>query len=588
MKTLFRLFTILLLAGITASCLGEPDNTGFTPETPEISFEGTSIDIDQTGGERTVILNSNLPWRISSDSPWVKLSSSNGLKGGEIKVTIQRNRTSEERTAVLTAYVTEDYKATFEINQAARPSGEILVYYVKTNGNPEAMGLTWEDAITLPTAMELVADGDKICLAAGTYVPVALLQSGEAEEEKTFEIHSNFTIEGGYPADAVTGAVCDPVRNPTILSGNLGTVSAYHVVTVTAVQSETASVVLKNLTITGGAGYPTAEEIRRSAGNSLIDAAKGGGLFIGRSNVEVINCTIEDNTSCHAAGVSVHVGAVAKFENCIIRANSAGNNGGGIWNEGATVHMDNCTIDRNLSGQQAAGYYSIDSGGAPSISRIYNTTISNNDNTQKAAKRSGGGAYIRAGSDAVFVNCTFTGNKAGYGGVVSGHGTAANPSRTMFVSCTLTGNTANAEGGCLFVYNNNADIVAYNCIVSGNTAPSGADTGALSGAADVSHVKTFSSIVGGALLDSEGAAVSGWTFSPASMLGTFGYYGTSATMTFPLVDSSDNPAAAQGMSHSDLVSVTSSYSPAVDSEILAKDQNGLTRTRNSIGACTMQ
>ncbi len=588
MKTLFRLFAISFLAGIMVSCLDETDNTGFTPATPEISFEEETINIDQQGGERTVRLNSNLPWRVSSDSPWVSVVNSSGLEGGDIVVNIQRNRTRDIRNAVLTAYVTEDYKARLNIIQDATPAGESFVYYVKTDGNAAASGLTWEEATTLPTAMEMVGDGDKICLAAGTYTPVALLQGGETEEEKTFEIHSNFTLEGGYPADAVTGAVCDHIMNPTILSGILGSVSAYHVVTVTAVQNGSASAVLKNLVIRGGVGRSAVEEIRRSVGNSLIDAGKGAGLFIGKSNTEIINCTIEDNKACHAAGVSVFIGAVAKFENCIIRGNSASNNGGGIWNEGATVYMNNCTIDRNMSGQQAAGYYSIDSGGAPSISRIYNTTISNNDNTQKNAKRSGGGAYIRAGSDAVFVNCTFTGNKAGYGGVVSGHGTSSNKSKTTFISCTMTGNSATAEGGCLFVYNNDADIFAYNSIVSGNTAPSGADTGALSSAADISHVKTWSSIVGSTLLNSEGAMVSGWSFSSSAMLGTFGYQGTSTTMTFPLVNSSDNPAVAQGMSQAELAAVASSYSPAVDSSVLSKDQNGLTRIENSIGSCTIE
>ncbi len=589
MKKYFQL-TILLTATVMLSgCLGSEDNTGFDPETPEIAFAENTITVGSEGGEFPLKLESNLPWRIISGATWISVSENHGMSGEEITVTVQRNRTRESRTATLTAYVTEDYTTEFTVIQNAASASESFTYYVKTDGNAEASGFSWEEATTLPTAMDLVGDGDVICLAAGTYTPVALLTGGTDEKEKTFEIHSNFTLEGGYPADAVTGAVADPAANVTTLSGNLGGgISAWHVVTVTAVPYGDASAVLKNLNITGGEGYETSEEILRSVGNSIIDAGKGGGLFIGRSNTKVINCTISGNSSCHAGGVLVYIGANAEFENCRITGNTAENNGGGIWNQGATVYMNNCTIDRNIAGQQAAGYYSIDSDGAPSVSRIYNTSISYNDNTLYNAKRSGGATYIRAGSDAVFVNCTFTGNKAGYGGVVSGHGTGAWPSKSTFISCTMTGNSAADGGGALFAYNDYADVRAYNCIVSGNTGPaSSTDAGVLDGV-NPSHVQVFGSILGSSLLNDEGGTVAGWTFSASGMLGSYDYYHGASTQTFPLTESDDNPAINQGMSYEELSSIASGFSPAVDSEILKTDQNGLVRSLNSIGATTLE
>ncbi len=589
MKTYVRFIIPLMASVLLSGCLSSEDNTGFDPETPEISFSQKTFTIGSSGGEIPLKIESNLPWRITSTASWVSVSENHGMTGTEITVTVQRNRTREERTAVLTAYVTDEYTTEFTLTQEAASASESFTYYVKTDGDAGASGFSWEEATTLPTAMDLAGDGDVICLAAGTYAPVALLTGGTDEQEKTFEIHSNFTLEGGYPADAVTGAVADPEANVTTLSGNLGGgTSAYHVVTVTAVPYGESSVVLKNLTITGGAGHDEVEVIMRSVGNSIIDAGEGGGLFIGRSRTKVTNCTISGNSACHAAGVLVYIGAEAEFENCRITGNTAVNNGGGIWNQGATVYMNNCTIERNIAGQQAAGYYSIDSDGSPSISRIYNSSISYNDNTLYNTKRSGGATYIRAGSDAVFVNCTFTGNKAGYGGVVSGHGTSAYPSESTFISCTMTGNSGADGGGALFAYNDYADVRAYNCIVSGNTGPaSSTDAGVLDGI-DPSHVQVSNSILGSSLVDESGAAVSGWTFSASSMLGTYGFYHGASTQTFPLTESADNPALDQGMTYAELSGLAASFSPAVDPEIIGTDQNGLSRSRNSIGAVTAE
>ncbi len=580
-----------LLSGVAlfaAACLDSTDDSGFEPAVPEIAFAQSSLTVEQTGGDQSVELTSNLPWRVKTDASWIVLSTVNGPGNATVKFNVQRNRTRDERRATITAYVTAESTATLSVVQLPADVSENFTYYVKTDGDALASGLSWAEATTLPTAIENAGDGDVICLAAGTYTPVALLTGGEAEQEKTFEIHSNFTLEGGYPADAAEGAVADPAVNETILSGNLGSVSAYHVVTVTAAKSTLHKAVLKNLTISDGVSYEANEVLRRYVGGAMIDAGLGGGLFIGLSNLEVINCRISGNEACHSGGVHVYAGAEVSFEGCTIANNTATNNAGGIWNAGAVVYMNNCTVSGNVSGQQAAGYYSIDSDGARSISRISNTTFSDNDNTRNATKRSGGAAYIRAGSDAVFTNCTFTGNKAGYGGGITGHGTAALPSTTLCISCTFTNNAGNDGGGALFAYNNYADITARNSILSGNSGPAGSEQIGVLAGVDASHVKTFVSVVGGALLDGEGATVSGWNFNPSTMLGTLGFQNGALTRTYPLVVTDDNPAVGQGMSVDELKTLAASCTPAVSDAIVAADQNGTPRGGRSIGAVTAQ
>lgn len=578
----------MTVACLGAACLDSTDNSGFEPAVPEIAFDRSSLTVESIGGEQQVALSANLPWRVKTDASWVVLSTVNGPGSGTVKFTVQRNRTRDERKATITAYITDDSRATLSLVQQPADVSENFTYYVKTDGDALASGLSWEEATTLPTALENAGDGDVICLAAGTYTPVALLTGGETEPEKTFEIHSNFTLEGGYPADAVTGAVADPAANETVLSGNLGAESVYHVVTVTAAKSTLHTAVLKNLTISDGVGYDTNEVLRRFVGGAMIDAALGGGLFVGLSNLEVVNCRITGNEACHSGGVHVYAGAEVDFEGCTIANNTAANNAGGIWNSGAVVYMNNCTVSGNVSGQQAAGFYSIDSDGARSISRISNTTFSDNDNTRNAAKRSGGAAYIRAGSDAVFTNCTFTGNKAGYGGGIVGHGTASQPSATLCISCTFTGNLANDGGGALFAYNNYADITARNSILSGNTGPAGSEeTGVLAGV-DASHVRTFVSVVGSGLLDADGSTVGGWSFDASTMLGELGFHAGGVTRTRPLVVTDDNPAVGQGMSVEELKALAATCTPVVSDEIVAADQNGTLRNGRSIGAVTAQ
>lgn len=582
MKNIFKTFIMLAASIVMAGCLNSIDETGFDPQTPNISFSEENLSIDQNGGELKVMLNSNLPWRVTSDAAWLTVSEENGLEGKELVLTVARNRTRKERLATLTAWIIADQPVKMTVTQDPTPAGESFTYYVKADGDGLAEGFTWETATTLASAMGKAADGDKICVAAGTYTPITLIPGGETEEERTFEIHSNFTIEGGYPADAVTGAVADPANNETILDG---AGSAYHVVVVSASKDNTPAV-LKNVTITGGRTHTANQQTYRQAGENLVDVGLAGGIYIGKANFVMENCKVIANAAALAAGCYISPNAEVTFRQCVFQNNSADSNGGGIWNAGGTLYMYDSVVAQNTCGQQAAGYYSIDSGGTITVSRIYNTLFLENDCTQKNEKRSGGALYIRAGSDAVFVNCTITGNKAGWGAAISGHGTgqeAAKLSNTTFFNCTITGNHANNGGGGLFAYNAGAQITAYNCIVSGNTSSGiAAESGVLDGV-DANRVLVKNSVLGSSLVDAAGGAVGGWGFS-MSMIGELGYYDNSITKCFPLVVSADNPAVDQGLSNADLQELAGGFNPAVDMELLLSGQNAVQRTKKSIGS----
>ena len=578
MKRIYSLILATLAVIAVSSCLNQEDETGFTPEKPVISFSEGSVTVDKEASEITITINSNLPWRVKSNATWVKLDVSNGLESSTITATIARNRLRSERTAQLTAWVTEDSKATMTIVQAPADASESVTYHVKVDGDGLASGTSWEEATTLPTAIDAAGDGDVILVAAGTYTPVALIPGGESAEEKTFEIHSNFTIEGGYPADAVTGAVADPANNETILSGNLGTTQAYHVVVVSAIKSNDHKAVLKNLTIKDGKGHSVNKDIYRFAGESTFDAGEGAGMTIGVSNLEMINCKITGNNAYMAAGCTIAYGANVIFRNCTVNDNYASGNGAGIWNQGE-VTMYDCTVANNRADLACAGYYGV--GGK---SRIYNTAFIGNDN-EKGGKL-GGGAYLREGkdparsSDAIFVNCTFADNKSGSGGAIAVYGTTspASAAHATFISCTIKGNSA-AKGGGIWMNNQTCTATLHNCILSGNSTD--IEYGGTAVATE-SQVTKGLGIYGSALLNAEGTTVGGWSFDASSMLGALDFYNGGYAKSFSLVVADNNPAVDQGMSADQLSNLATELS--LDAELTAKDQNGQNRTKKSIGS----
>lgn len=592
-KTLSIILSVLLCV----SCLKEFEDTSFVPEKAVITFSKPSGAVDKDAQTIEVDMASNLPWRATSSVSWATVSPIRGTGPATLVVNIQKNRTVEERSGYIRISVTEDQFADFPISQGASTGGAANTYYVKVDGKAESSGLSWENATTLGNAFDLAADGDSILVAAGSYAPTSFLTNSDGGDScnKTFEIHSNFALIGGYPAniddssfDAKTSY--DPSLNVTVLSGDVdATVKAYHVVTVTAAKVEGKNVSLKGFTITGGQTASASESY--SIGGLSYDKAYGGGLVTGACVIDMEDLIVTGNVAqTHAAGVYAKPGGLLTMENVRIVSNETKSNAGGMWNCGATVYMNHCTIADNISAQQAAGYYSIDSNGSASVSRIYNSTFSGNDCTTSQAGRSGGGAYIREYSDAVFVNCTFSGNKAGNGGGVQGYGGNGKTSTLTMISCTVTGNTATALGGGISLWNNYNTTNLYNCIVSGNiltgtSVASDVEIGSAVGSA-VPNMYYTNVIVGNALYESYGSAKSGFSFDAATMLSPLGMWG-GLTQTHTLVDSASNPACTQGMEKSDLEAVGASLKPAVAPSIFSTDQRGQSRNNNTIGSVTL-
>lgn len=579
---------IVLLLGVCFSCSKIDDLGGFNPHDPELSLTTDVVEVSKDGGEFTINVESNLPWRAKSNADWVSFSSENALADGEITFSIARNRSTDPRNAEITVWITKDYEKKIQIIQAPAELSDLVThFYVKSSGTDENSGLSWDEATTLDKALDEVIPGDVIHIAAGTYTPTKTITGGSASNagDRTFEIHSNISLIGGYPADAIEGAVSEPALHETILSGNTSSGRVYHTVAITAPAQTGQKVVLQGLSIKHG------QAAGSGTGHITLNGAQyyrfyGGGLIVARSTVDILECEISENaTGFHAAGVFAFSGATVRFERSTIKENEGtynGGNGGGIFNEAATVYFNDCDISNNSISGVGAGIYAF-SGSQPTYTYIFNSTVAYNNNNGAGLNeaRRGGGFYGRERSVTVIVNSTFYENIGGHGAGISLYGTAEAPSRLDVINTTITGNKGYNNGGGIEL-TSNTTLHIFNSILSGNTAVSGGDIFLGSGA----NPSFSSSVRGNQLLDENGAIISGQSFDFETMLGNFAKHG-GYTETVPL--SSGSPAATGGMSAAQLENLGNTYTPAIPADVITYDQNGRSRSSSAaIGATIPQ
>ena len=580
MKKIFQYLLLTAACAAFGACQDFSDDSAFTPETPELSFVEESIVAEKGTKDYERTIKSNLPWRIEADKDWVTFDPSYGQGDATITVTVAANRTLNERTATISAYVIKGENTSLPVNQAAASASDLAThYYVKADAKATTDGLSWETATSLDNAIELAMNGDVIHVAAGSYVPSVPLTGMKTALDNTFEIHSNFSMIGGYPADATEGAVADPAMNETILDGNK---AVCHVVAVSATKMDGMKATLNGFTIKNGSSQ------FGTAGSTTINGVKfyqtyGAGMFIGNATVDILNCKIIDNTDIRMAAVRVDAGAEALFDNCVISDNATMStttyNCGGLWADGCKLlRINNCTFSNNkASGVAPCIYIFGDTGGKTNV-LISNTTISGNSVSPEHATRNGGGIYVRESGNLVMVNSTIYGNNAGKGAGVAVYGSAAKPSKAVIVSCTFSANTnvSAASGPGIQQANANGTVEVYNTLVAGNSQGGAEDNVVWAG----SNYKIANTIIGNTVYNADGGTVAGAVFDPASMLSPLNDNG-GVTKTCVLIGDG-NPARQYGMAASDLQILGETLDPAFGSAISTVDQIGGSRTGKTV------
>ena len=161
------------------------------------------------------------------------------------------------------------------------------IIFVDANASGANNGTSWADAyVNLQSALAAAVSGKQIWVAAGTYKP-----TGGTDQNATFTLKSGVKIYGGFTGSETLLSERNPSANPTILSGDIGTVdniddNSYHVVTGNNANS---TALLDGFTITAGNG------------------SYGGGMynFGGSASPSLTNVTFSGNIASTDGGRDV-------------------------------------------------------------------------------------------------------------------------------------------------------------------------------------------------------------------------------------------------------------------------------------------
>lgn len=325
--------------------------------------------------------------------------------------------------------------------------------------------------------------GEQIWIAKGTYLP-----SDSGDPSATFSIPDQTSLYGGFAGSEHQLNQRNPVKNPTILSGDLlgnNTVDSYTIVTIGATASE--SVTLDGLTITG------ADNTQSGLGGGLVathnstvtlsdvtfsndTAINGGGAIYlnGIQSINIIGSEFLNDSAINPHGTLTKGGALFALNTSTVSINNSDFNGntasqgGAVFEQGITnASVASSSFENNIGhsgGTVIAG--AICFAGDTNVLVTY-STFDHNSVPQLSTARGGGAIATLNDHNEVFTYNTFTYNSDltpnGFGGAAIYTSGAANS--------TISYN--------IFDHNNSVDTINQ-----GNTGTVNVDTG---GVIDITH-----------------------------------------------------------------------------------------------------
>ncbi len=256
--------------------------------------------------------------------------------------------------------------------------------YVNQNATGVNDGTSWADAYTeLYDAVANAGSSKQIWVATGTYKPTNI-----GDRTESFDLSAS--IYGGFNGTETQLSERDWITNPTILSGDIGTVgvNADNSQSVIRIQYALggASIVMDGFTISDGYADGTASETRY-----------GGGIYV--KNFEhpltIRNCIIKDN-SAHYEGGLLYL-----------------SNNGPLETKYLTIENTRFT---NNKARYAAAFTVMASDTSIVNVTVVNCLIDDNQTVGFSSSPAGifpGGRFSQLNQgevDGLIVNCTFAGN----------------------------------------------------------------------------------------------------------------------------------------------------------------------------------
>lgn len=331
------------------------------------------------------------------------------------------------------------------------------IIYVKPGGNDANSGLSWAQAKKMITgALSVVATGDEVWVAAGTYV-------------EHIQISKTMALYGGFKGDETARDQRDWIKNITVLDGGGGAPSLSG--TVIEISSNLGpSTRVDGFTITGGHGINGGGiQIVGSApviANNIIKKNKTDGYGAGISILYfnptsppefplITDNTIIENSSVNDEGDG---GGIAVVESSptirrnVIARNEATRNGGGIacWRNNSPIIENNFILENSASVP-------------PSDTKDFGTINVGGGGIFASATDLNGTPIEDAVSAPVIINNVVAANGAYTGGGIC----VVDSIRTDLGVATITNNTVVANNGTGIFWVNtsptiNNNLVAFN------------------------------------------------------------------------------------------------------------------------------
>lgn len=277
-------------------------------------------------------------------------------------------------------------------------------FFVKPN--IQGTGSSWVNATNdLSGILRNARAGDVIWVAMGTYTP-----SQTGDRTASFIIPEGVRLYGGFVGYETQLNARDLVKNPTILSGNIGHPDSLHDNSYSVVRFHAVSraTVLDGFLIRDGRAGGGSEE--------LSPSACGGGIYLEAASPTIRNCTLTNNYAAYGGGLYINARqskSAPNLKNCSFRNNQAELYGGGIRTKGGlqdgALVLESCQFVRNRA--------------------LYGAAIAN---------------QLRQGNYVVQLqSCGFRENFADLrGGAILNQPSGGGNGKIRFEACSFTGNTS--------------------------------------------------------------------------------------------------------------------------------------------------
>ncbi|MBO9202824.1 MULTISPECIES: MBG domain-containing protein [Niastella] len=345
-----------------------------------------------------------------------------------------------------------------------------VLYVDGSTGNDNNCGSTWTDAFkTFSRALDVARQStivDSILVAKGTYYPTGD-QTATNRDSSFLILRGKFKIYGGYPNG---GGVRDIVNNPTILSGDIGTLNdsidnSYHVMVITGnIPATSDSIVVDGFTFTKGTANGSGLFNYANTGIFLYQG-HGAGIYMQANatgpKTALRNLTFTDGTAAILGGAMELVAASPLIQNCTFSNNRTLTYGGALANDHkASPYVTGCSFTGNISNNAGGAIFSQDPDSGPTFD---NCSFTGNKATTSSSSTYGGAMFNRNAATVNITNCTFTGNQANstgftYGGVIYSIGS----STTNITKSIFTTNQATGGGGAIAIDGNSITNISYS------------------------------------------------------------------------------------------------------------------------------